>query len=122
MVARPSGVRTSCGAIGAGLSVGLKALKSSFVWAIPASAINAFVDYKYKDQTDVKRLGTNFAADVVGYTATGVAGAAIGAAVGSMTVPLIGTIVGAGAGILLGMAHDKITRPLISDYLRDQLG
>jgi hypothetical protein len=52
----------------------------------------------------------------------GVAGAAVGAAVGSMTLPIIGTVVGAGVGILLGMAHDKITRPLISDYLRDQLG
>lgn len=110
------------GAIGAGLSTGLKALKSSAIWAIPGAAINAFVDYKYKDQTDPKRLATNFVADVVGYTATGVAGAAIGAAVGSMTMPIIGTIVGAGAGLLLGMAHDKITRPLISDYLRDQLG
>jgi hypothetical protein len=110
------------GAIGAGLSIGLKALKSSFIWAIPAAAINGFVDYKFKDQTDTKRLGTNFAADVLGYTATGVAGAAVGAAVGSMTLPIIGTVVGAGVGILLGMAHDKITRPLISDYLRDQMG
>lgn len=108
-------------AIGAGLSTGLKALKSSFIWAIPASAINAFIDYKYKDQTDPKRLATNFGADVIGYTATGMAGAAVGAMVGSMTVPLIGTIVGAGVGIVLGMAHDKVTRPMISDTLRDMM-
>lgn len=109
------------GAIGVGLSTGLKALKSSAIWAIPASAINAFVDYKYKDQTDPKRLATNFGADVIGYTATGMAGAAVGAAVGSMTLPIVGTIVGAGVGILLGLAHDKITRPLISDTLRDMM-
>lgn len=108
-------------AVGAGLSTGLKALKSSFIWAIPASAINAFIDYKYKDQTDPKRLMTNFGADVIGYTATGMAGAAVGAMVGSMTVPLIGTIVGAGVGIVLGMAHDKISRPMISDTLRDMM-
>lgn len=107
-------------AVGAGISAGFKALKSSAVWALPAAAINAFVDYKYRDQTDVKRLGCNFAADVIGYTATGMAGAAVGAAVGSMTVPFVGTIVGAGVGILLGMFHDKFTRPLISDALRDQ--
>jgi hypothetical protein len=109
------------GAIGVGLSTGLKALKSSAIWAIPASAINAFVDYKFKDQTDPKRLATNFGADLIGYTATGMAGAAVGAAVGSMTLPIVGTIVGAGVGILLGMAHDKITRPLISDSLRDMM-
>lgn len=111
---------TASAAVGAGLSAGFKALKSSAIWALPAAAINAFVDYKYRDQTDVKRLGTNFAADVIGYTATGMAGAAVGAAVGSMTIPLVGTVVGAGVGILLGMAHDKFTRPLISDMLRDQ--
>jgi hypothetical protein len=108
-------------AIGAGLSGGVKALKSSAVWAIPASAINAFIDYKYRDQSDVKRLGTNFAADVVGYTATGMAGAAVGAAVGSMTVPLVGTIVGAVVGIGLGFLHDKISRPMISDTLYDMV-
>ena len=108
-------------AIGAGLSGGLRALKSSFIWAIPASAINAFIDYKYRDQTDVKRLGTNFAADVVGYTATGMAGAAVGAMVGSMTVPIIGTLVGAAVGIGLGFMHDKITRPMLSDALHDAI-
>ena len=106
-------------AIGAGLSGGLKALKSSFIWAIPASAINAFIDYKYRDQHDTKRLATNFAADVVGYTATGMAGAAVGAMVGSMTMPIVGTIVGAVVGIGLGLLHDKITRPMISDALHD---
>ncbi len=109
------------GALGAGIKGGFAALKSSFIWAIPASAINAFIDYKYRDQHDVKRLGTNFAADVVGYTATGMAGAAVGAAVGSMTVPLVGTIVGALVGIGLGFMHDKITRPMISDALHDAI-
>lgn len=109
-------------AIAGGLSTGVQALKSSFIWAIPAATINAFIDYKYRDQTDMKRLGTNFAADVLGYTATGMAGAAVGAAVGSMTMPVIGTVVGAAVGIGLGLFHDKLTRPLISDALRDQLG
>lgn len=108
-------------AIGAGLSGGMKALKSSFIWAIPASAITAFIDYKYRDQHDLKRLGTNFAADVVGFTATGMAGAAVGAAVGSMTMPIIGTIVGAAVGIGLGLMHDKITRPMLSDVLHDAI-
>lgn len=108
-------------ALGTGLATGMKALKSSFIWAIPASAINAFIDYKYKDQTDPKRLMTNFGADVIGYTATGMAGAAVGAMVGSMTLPLVGTIVGAGVGIILGMAHDKVSRPMISDTLRDMM-
>lgn len=121
--ATSGGARLGLGqAVGAGLSAGMKALKSSFVWAIPAAGINAFIDYKYKDQTDVKRLGANFAADVVGYTATGMAGAAVGAMVGSMTVPLVGTLVGAGVGILLGLLHDKTTRPMISDAIRDSLG
>lgn len=109
-------------AIAGGISTGMRALKTSFVWAIPAAAVNAFIDYKYRDQTDVKRLGTNFAADVLGYTATGMAGAAVGAAVGSMTMPIIGTVVGAGVGIMLGMAHEKMTRPMLSDMLRDQMG
>lgn len=121
-MATAGGTKASLGqAIGAGLKTGLGALKSSFIWAIPASAINAFIDYKYKDQTDVKRLGTNFAADVIGYTAGGMAGAAVGAAVGSMTVPIVGTIVGAGVGILLGWVHDKTTRAIISDTLHDAL-
>jgi hypothetical protein len=106
-------------ALGAGLSGGMKALKSSFIWAIPASAINAFIEYKYRDQNDVKRLTTNFAADVVGYTATGMAGAAVGAAIGSMTMPIVGTLVGAVVGVGLGLLHDKITRPVISDALYD---
>lgn len=118
-----SGTRLGMGqAIGAGLSGGMQAFKTCFIWAIPASAVNAFIDYKYRDQSDVKRLGTNFVADVIGYTASGMAGAAAGAAIGSMTLPIVGTIVGAGVGILLGLAHDKITRPMISDVLRDQLG
>ncbi|MEB3196124.1 MAG: hypothetical protein VKP62_02870 [Candidatus Sericytochromatia bacterium] len=108
-------------AIGAGVSGGLKALKSSAVWAIPASALNAFVDYKYRDQSDVKRLGTNFAADVVGYTATGMAGAAVGATIGSMTLPIVGTVVGALVGITLGLVHDRVSRPLISDMIYDSL-
>ncbi|MEB3285553.1 MAG: hypothetical protein VKN33_09730 [Candidatus Sericytochromatia bacterium] len=106
-------------ALGSGLAGGMKALKSSVIWAIPASAINAFVDYKYRDQNDVKRLGTNFAADMLGYTATGMAGAAVGAAIGSMTVPLVGTLVGAVVGVGLGFLHDRITRPVISDALYD---
>jgi hypothetical protein len=109
-------------ALATGVSVGFKALKSSFVWAIPAAAIGAFIDYKYKDQNDPKRLISNFAADVVGYTAGGMAGAAAGAFIGSMTLPVVGTIVGAGVGILLGMLHEKTTRPVISDTLRDMLG
>lgn len=109
-------------AIGVGFQTAFRALKSSFVWAIPASAINAFVDYKYHDVTDPKRLFSNFAADCIGYTATGFAGAAAGAAIGSMTCPLVGTIVGLGVGMVLGMLHEKYTRPLISDTIRDQLG
>ncbi|MDB5098737.1 MAG: hypothetical protein JWM80_3158 [Cyanobacteria bacterium RYN_339] len=109
-------------ALATGLGVGLKALKSSFIWAIPSAAIQAFVDYKYHDQSDTKRLATNFVADVVGYTGAGMAGAAAGAFIGSMTMPIVGTIVGAGVGILLGMLHEKTTRPLISDALRDRLG
>jgi hypothetical protein len=109
-------------ALAAGLGVGLKAFKSSFIWAIPSAAIQAFVDYKYHDQTDTKRLASNFAADVVGYTGAGMAGAAAGAFVGSMTMPIVGTIVGAGVGILLGMLHEKTTRPVISDMIRDRLG
>jgi hypothetical protein len=121
-MATAGGTKASLGqAIGAGLKTGATALKSSFIWAIPAAAINAFIDYKYKDQTDVKRIGTNFGADVIGYTAGGMAGAAVGAAVGSMTMPIVGTIVGAGVGILLGYVHDKTTRPLISDFLHDAL-
>jgi hypothetical protein len=109
-------------ALAAGVGVGLKAIKSSFIWAIPSAAIQAFVDYKYHDVTDTKRLGANFAADVVGYTGAGMAGAAAGAFVGSMTMPIVGTLVGAGVGILLGMLHEKTTRPLISDAIRDRLG
>jgi hypothetical protein len=109
-------------AVGTGLSLGLRAIKSSFVWAIPSAAINAFVDYKYHDVTDKKRIASNFIADVVGYTGAGMAGAAVGAAVGSMTMPIVGTLVGAGVGIVLGMLHEKTTRQLISDTVRDQLG
>lgn len=117
------GAKASLGeAIGVGFQTAFKAIKSSFVWAIPAAAVNAFVDYKYHDVTDPKRLVSNFAADCIGYTATGLAGAAAGAAIGSMTCPLVGTIVGLGVGFVLGTLHEKYTRPLISDTIRDNLG
>jgi hypothetical protein len=109
-------------AVGTGLALGVRAIKSSFVWAIPSAAINAFVDYKYHDVTDGKRIASNFIADVVGYTGAGMAGAAVGAAIGAMTMPIVGTLVGAGVGIALGMLHEKTTRQLISDTLRDQMG
>lgn len=109
------------GALATGFRTAGMAIRSSAVFALPAAAINAFVDYKYKDTTDPKRVASNFIADVVGYTATGMIGAGVGAAIGSMTVPIVGTIVGAGVGILLGMVHDKIFRPMISDKIDDML-
>ncbi|GEM_PF-5385545 len=104
-------------AAGTGVGTALGALKSSFVWSVPASLLNAWMDYKYRDQADMKRLGTNLAADMIGYTATGMVSAGVGAMVGSMTVPLIGTVVGIGVGLLLGFVHDRVVRPTVSDAL-----
>lgn len=83
----------------------------SALFAVPAAFITDFIDYKL-GKIDAHERNVLIAADSVGYTASGMGGSALGAAIGTTFLgPGVGTVLGIGAGLGLGWAYEKFIRP-----------
>lgn len=83
----------------------------------PLAVISAFTDNMSKDSIQEKLVGAGVDLSILGASAA--AGAAIGTAI---PIPIVGTLAGAGVGILAGMAGDiKIGDKAVKDIAKDKI-
>ena len=83
----------------------------------PLAAITAITDNMSKDSLQEKLVGAGVDLSILGGSAA--AGAAVGTAI---PIPVVGTLAGAGVGILAGMAGDiKIGDKAVKDIAKDKI-
>jgi hypothetical protein len=88
-----------------------RALASSALVAIPIAIVTNMLDFKAGKVTADQRNAL-MVADTAGYIATGTTSTMVGGALGSTFLgPVIGTVVGVGAGFALGWVYEKYIRP-----------
>jgi hypothetical protein len=95
------------------LSIGnvARAIGGAAIVAVPISLITNFLDYQ-SGKINEQQRNALIVADTAGYTATGATATLVGGAVGSTFLgPVIGTMVGVGAGFALGWVYEKFIRP-----------
>lgn len=98
-----------------------KAIGSSAIVAIPMALITNYLDFSAGKITKEQRNAL-FVADSVGYTATGATATLVGGALGSTFLgPIVGTVVGVGAGFALGWVYEKYIRPRWGKWVHDSM-
>ena len=97
------------------------ALKSKSNWALAGIQITIDTINEvslYEDDSDRWIMGSyTVVSGVVGAAITMASAAAAGAAIGSATVPGVGTIAGIGVGILVGWAYDAFVEEPTKDFI-----
>jgi hypothetical protein len=95
------------------LSIGnvARALGGAAIVAVPIALVTNFLDHQAGKITEQQRNAL-ILADTAGYTVTGATATLVGGAIGSTFLgPVIGTVVGVGAGFALGWVYEKFIRP-----------
>ena len=97
------------------------ALKSKSNWALAGIQITIDTINEvslYEDDSDRWIMGSyTVVSGVIGAAITMASAAAAGAAIGSATVPGVGTIAGIGVGILVGWAYDAFVEEPTKDFI-----
>lgn len=88
-----------------------RAIGGAAIVAVPISLVTNFLDYQAGKINEQQRNAL-IVADAAGYTATGATATLVGGAIGSTFLgPVVGTVVGVGAGFALGWVYEKFIRP-----------
>jgi hypothetical protein len=98
-----------------------RALFSSALVAIPIAIITNMLDFKAGKVTADQRNAL-MVADTAGYIATGASSTLVGGMIGSTFLgPVVGTMVGVGAGFALGWMYEKFIRPKWGEWVHSAM-